>query len=94
MFGLFDALLLPLVSDVVDARLDALEVARREDALQPLDVEGVVVLQARLLLDDGKLFHLGPSKTKSLNAEMYVNEIKLLKYFGYMSSIKNSVKEI
>ncbi len=56
--------------DIVDARLDSLQVARREDALQPLDVESVVVLQARLLLDDGELFHLGPSEAKTLDATM------------------------
>jgi hypothetical protein len=73
--------------DVFDARLDSLQVARREDALQPLDVEGVVVLQARLLLDDGELFHLGPSEAKTLDAEIYINEMELLTYFGYFSLI-------
>ena len=65
-----DGFLSPSMTDVVDARLDTLQLARREVALQPLDVEGVVVLQARLLFDDGKLLHLGPSEAKTLDAKM------------------------
>ncbi len=55
--GLPDALLLPLVGNVVDAPLDVGQLTHWQAALQPLDVEGGVVLQVRLLLDDGKGFH-------------------------------------
>ena len=69
VISLLDDLLPPLVLDVVDAVLDLVKLSgRREDALQPLDLDGVGVLQAGLLLHDGELLDLSAAKTKALDA--------------------------
>ena len=69
VIGLLDDLLPPLVLDVVDAELDLVKLSGRwEDAFEPLDLDGVGVLQARLLLHDGELLDLSAAKTKALDA--------------------------
>jgi hypothetical protein len=70
--GLPDGLLLPLVGNVVDAPLDVGQLTLRQAALQPLDVEGGVVLQVRLLLDDGKGFHFGWFTMMTPEAEIQI----------------------
>ena len=73
MIGLLDDLLPPLVLDVVDAELDLVKLSGNwEDALQPLDLDGVGVLQARLLLHDGELLDFGGAKSKTLDAENFL----------------------
>jgi hypothetical protein len=67
-----DALLLPLVGNVVDAPLDVGQLTHWQAALQPLDVERGVVLQVRLLLDDGKGFHFGCFTATTLDAEIKI----------------------
>ena len=70
MICFLDALSFPRVGDVVDAPLDVAQLAGRQDALHPLDVEGVLVLQARLLFDDGELFDHSSFNAMIPNAEM------------------------
>ena len=67
-----DALLLPLVSDVVDAPLDVGQLTHWQAALQPLDVERGVVLQVRLLLLNGKGFHFGCITLTTPEAEIQI----------------------
>ena len=82
MIGLLDDLLPPLVLDVVDAELDLVKLSGRwEDAFEPLDLDGVGVLQAGLLLHDGELLDLSAAKTKALDAvEILKVETKLFNF--------------
>jgi len=67
--GLSDDLLLPLVLDVVEGVLDLSEVVtRRQDALQPLDVDVFGVFQAGLLLHNAELLDFCAAETQALDS--------------------------